>query len=285
MIEEVGVKFDRGFKKDMGTAQNKTDFGISDAISGVKKKQLISMSGDVLFKDIQLFIPELVINISLLVFGVLGIVLARLLASGFLVDIDPFISEQAMEMVAGQISFLLTILTVGVAIPICISFLLFAFKWFFFYPRGKKQIVIRAWKMGVARISVEEVRDNEVSFEANKSSLGDKMHINYSNKGIDYYTSRPILLLEEGQPENTPLHKSTQTNEKVKDKGNVTASIFSAALKFSDYQKKKAEGFFNNPANLILLAVLGASVVSVYLLINQPDALIEAIKKYLSGGL
>jgi hypothetical protein len=275
---------DNEFRQQMGDAQTKTSFGIKEALDDKKARKQVSMSGDVLFKDIQLFIPELVINIGLLVFGVIGIFFVRLLSAIFLEDYAKYVSPQALEIVTGQMSFMIGVITIGIAVPVLISLVLFGFKWYFFYPRGKKQIVVRAWKMGVARIGVEEIRDNEVAFEPGKD-LSDKMHINYSFKGIDYYTSRPIILLEEGQSENTPLHKSVQTNEKVKDKGNVNASIFSAALKFADYQNKKAQNFWSNPSNLILLAVLGVSVVTAFLVFRQPEILLEAIKKYLSGGV
>lgn len=280
-MQEVKNDEKKAFDKEMGEAQTKTSFGIKDALDNQKQKKQVSMSGDVLFKDIQLFIPELIINIGMLVFGVLGVVLLRLISSIWLEDFKKYVSTQAFEMVTGQMNFILLVLMIGIALPILVHFVLFAFKWFFFYPRGKKQIVIRVWKMGVARIGVEEIKDNEVSFEPGKE-LADKMHINYSLKSIDYYTSRPIILLEEGQAENTPLHKSIQTNEKVKDRGNVNASIFSAALKFADYQNKKAMGFFNNPTNIILLAVLGVSAIILFLVLGQPEAVVEAIKGYIS---
>jgi hypothetical protein len=160
---------------------------------------------------------------------------------------------------------------------------LFTFKWYFFYPRGKKQLVIRAWKMGVSRIGVEEIKDNYVAFDGKDGS--DKMHVNYSLRSIDYYTSRPIILLEEGLQENTPLHRNVLTNEQVKDKGNVTASIFSAALKFVEMQNKKTQGFLNNPQNWILIVILLAVVgLALFMVFKQPETVTAAVNSALAKG-
>lgn len=274
MTEEINKKLDQvietnqsqKFHKEMGEAQTKVDFGIKESIGQIFKKgekPKVSMSGDVLFKDVQTFIPELIINVFLLVFGVLGIVLVRLLSQGFLTDFQTKVSEQSFNVVAEHVLFLHNVTTIGIAIPIVFMLSIFMFKWYFFYPRGKKQIVLRAWKMGVARIGLEEIKDNYVKFD-NKKELSDEMHINYSNKSIDYYTGRPIILLQEGMSENSALHQNIKTNEKVKDRGNVNASMFSAALKFCDYQNKKAAGFFQNPTNILLIAVIVIVVVIAF---------------------
>ena len=274
MSEDIvqGIKSDENkkFFNEMGAAQTKVDFGIKDAFKASKdKNKIVSVGGDVLFKDINLFIPELIINIALLIFGVLGIILARLVSQNWLnVEYAKYVSPQALELAVGHVMFLQTVLMVGIAIPVLFSFGLFVFKWYFFYPRGKKQFVIRAWKANIARIGVEEVKDNYLKFDPSKDN-SDEVHVNYGNAAIDYYTGRKMLLVEEGQPENTPLHRSVQTNEKVKDKGNVTSSIFSAAMKFIDYQNKKSQGFFSNPQNLILLLlVAGVGVVILFMMTN-----------------
>jgi len=41
-------------------------------------------------------------------------------------------------------------------------------------------------------------------------------------------------------------------------------------------------GFFNNPTNIILLAVLGVSAIILFLVLGQPEAVVEAIKGYIS---
>jgi hypothetical protein len=252
--------------KGMGEAQTKVDFGIADALKK-DKSSTVSMSGDVLFKDVQLFIPELIINIALLVFGVLGIILMRLISQGWLnSEIQKQVSPIVFDMIVGHVMFIQNVLTIGLAVPIGIMLLLFLFKWYLFYPRGKKQIVIRAWKMGVARIGVEEIKNNYVKFDG-KGDNADEMHVNYSAKGIDYYTSRPIILLEEGLSENSPLHRNIVTNEKVKDRGNVNASMFSAALKFADMQNKKAQSFFNNPQNwLLIVIIIGIALIAFFMI-------------------
>ena len=271
MTEEVKTETqDQEFHKEMGEAQTTTSFGVKDAVGRFfkKDKPQVSMSGDVLFKDVQLFIPELIINIALLVFGVLGIVLVRLISQGFLNELQKNITQQTFDQVSQHVLFLHNVTTIGIAVPIAFMLLLFVFKWFFFYPRGKKQIVIRVWKMGVARIGLEEIKDNFVKFDS-KKELSDEMHVNYSHKAIDYYTGRPIILLQEGLSENSPLHQNIKTNEKVKDRGNVNASMFSAALKFCDYQNKKAQGFFQNPTNLLLLGVIAIVIVIAFFVITK----------------
>lgn len=265
------AKPDQEFHKQMGDAQTKTDFGIAESFQRIFKKgpkPQVSMSGDVMFKDVQLFIPELIINIALLVFGVLGIVLVRLLSQGFLNELQKTVTQQTFDTVGQHVLFLHNVTTIGIAIPVLFMLLMFVFKWFFFYPRGKKQIVIRAWKMGVARIGLEEIKENFVKFD-NKKELSDEMHINYSYKAIDYYTGRPIILLQEGLSENSPLHQNIKTNEKVKDRGNVNASMFSAALKFCDYQNKKAQGFFQNPTNILLLIAIAIIIVVAFFVITK----------------
>lgn len=260
--------------KDMAEAQTRASFGLKDALK--KQSKTVSMAGDVLFKDVQLFIPELIMNIILLVFGIIGIFITRIISQAYLGDLKKTVTEATFNSVSGHIGLLHTVVMVGIAVPIAYMMFMFMLKWFLFYPRGKKQIVIRAWKMGVARIGVEEIKENFVKFE-NKKELSDEMHINYSNKSIDFYTGRPILLLQEGQAENTPLNQNIKTNEKVKDRGNVNASMFSAALKYCDYQNKKAQGFFSNPTNLLLLVAIAIIVVIAFFVITKgsPTTMIE----------
>ena len=271
---------DKDFYKEMAEAQTTPSFGIKDAVKRIVKKDktTVSMSGDVLFKDIQMFIPELIGNILLMLAGIVGIFLARFFSQGYLNEFHKTVTQVTFDAVSEHILFLHNILAIGIAVPIAYMMLLFIFKWFLFYPRGKKQIVIRAWKMGVARIGVETISENYVKFEK-KKELSDEMHINYSHKAIDYYTGRPMLLLEEGQAENTPLHRNIKTNEKVKDKGNVNASIFSAALKYCDYQNKKAQGFLHNPTNLLLLVAIAIIVVIAFFVITKgsPTTAIQGV--------
>lgn len=259
--------------KELLDTQMKTDFGISDAMKSKNKN--ISMSGDVIFKDIQLFIPELIINIALLVFGVLGVVLIRLISQGFLNDFVKYVSPQAFEMITGHVMFLQTVLMVGIAIPVLLSFVLFVFKWYFFYPRGKKVFVLRGWKTGLARLSVEEVKESSVKFENGEDA--DVMHIDNIRKSWEYNTGRPIVLLEEGLPYNTPLHRHKELNEQVKDYNNVTKSIYSTALRWAEYHVKKTQGFMSNPQNWLLLLIIAGIVVLIFFMMTKgsPTTAIE----------
>lgn len=253
----------------MGATQTKVDFGIVEALQKKDKDKIVSMSGDVLFKDINTFIPELILNIGLFVFGVLGIVLMRLLSQGWLNDsIRPQVSPASFDLIVGHVMFIQTALIIGIAIPILISCLLFVFKWYFFYPRGKKQIVARAWKANIVRFGVEEIKDNYLKFDSKKEGA-DELHINYGAAAIDYNTGRKVVLVQEGLSENTPWHTNIATNEKVKDRGNVNASMFSAALKFADMQNKKAQGFFANPQNWVLLIILALVIVAVFFMVTK----------------
>jgi len=272
------VSREEKFHKEMGDAQTNTEFGIFKALKKKEPAKTSSMSGDVMFKDIQLFIPELIINVVLLVFGAMGIVLIRLFSQGFLNELQKSVTDQTYQNVAGHVLFLHNVTTIGIAIPVLFMLVMFLFKWFFFYPRGKKNFVIRSWKANIARISLEEIKDNFIKFDQGKE-LSDEMHVNFSNAAIDYYTGRKIILLEEGLSENTPLHQNIKTNEKVKDRGNVNASMFSAALKFCDYQNKKVQGFLNNPTNILLLVAIAIIIVIAFFVITKgsPTAAIQGV--------
>lgn len=271
--EQEKIDKESKLHKELLDTQMKTDFGISDAMKNKNKN--VSMSGDVIFKDIQLFIPELIINIALLVFGVLGIVLLRLISQGFLNDFQKYVSVQAFEMITGHVMFLQTALIIGIAIPVAFSFILFVFKWYFFYPRGKKVFVLRGWKTGLARLSVEEVKESSVKFENGEDA--DVMHIDNIRKSWEYNTGRPIVLLEEGLPYNTPIHRHKELNEQVKDYNNVTKSIYSTALRWAEYHVKKTQGFMSNPQNWLLLLIIAGIVVLIFFMMTKgsPTTAIE----------
>lgn len=271
--EQEKIDKESKLHKELLDTQMKTDFGISDAMKNKNKN--VSMSGDVIFKDIQLFIPELIINIALLVFGVLGIVLLRLISQGFLNDFQKYVSVQAFEMITGHVMFLQTALIIGIAIPVAFSFILFVFKWYFFYPRGKKVFVLRGWKTGLARLSVEEVKESSVKFENGEDA--DVMHIDNIRKSWEYNTGRPIVLLEEGLPYNTPIHRHKELNEQVKDYNNVTKSIYSTALRWAEYHVKKTQGFMSNPQNWLLLLIIAGILVLIFFMMTKgsPTTAIE----------
>jgi hypothetical protein len=271
--EQEKIDKESKLHKELLDTQMKTDFGISDAMKNKNKN--VSMSGDVIFKDIQLFIPELIINIALLVFGVLGIVLLRLISQGFLNDFQKYVSVQAFEMITGHVMFLQTALIIGIAVPVAFSFILFVFKWYFFYPRGKKVFVLRGWKTGLARLSVEEVKESSVKFENGEDA--DVMHIDNIRKSWEYNTGRPIVLLEEGLPYNTPIHRHKELNEQVKDYNNVTKSIYSTALRWAEYHVKKTQGFMSNPQNWLLLLIIAGIVVLIFFMMTKgsPTTAIE----------
>lgn len=271
--EQEKIDKESKLHKELLDTQMKTDFGISDAMKNKNKN--VSMSGDVIFKDIQLFIPELIINIALLVFGVLGIVLLRLISQGFLNDFQKYVSVQAFEMITGHVMFLQTALIIGIAIPLAFSVILFVFKWYFFYPRGKKVFVLRGWKTGLARLSVEEVKESSVKFENGEDA--DVMHIDNIRKSWEYNTGRPIVLLEEGLPYNTPIHRHKELNEQVKDYNNVTKSIYSTALRWAEYHVKKTQGFMSNPQNWLLLLIIAGIVVLIFFMMTKgsPTTAIE----------
>lgn len=271
--EQEKIDKESKLHKELLDTQMKTDFGISDAMKNKNKN--MSMSGDVIFKDIQLFIPELIINIALLVFGVLGIVLLRLISQGFLNDFQKYVSVQAFEMITGHVMFLQTALIIGIAIPVAFSCILFVFKWYFFYPRGKKVFVLRGWKTGLARLSVEEVKESSVKFENGEDA--DVMHIDNIRKSWEYNTGRPIVLLEEGLPYNTPIHRHKELNEQVKDYNNVTKSIYSTALRWAEYHVKKTQGFMSNPQNWLLLLIIAGIVVLIFFMMTKgsPTTAIE----------
>lgn len=266
---------------DRSEAQLNTSFGIMDAIKN--KGNSVSMSGDVMFKDIQTFIPELIINIALFIFGVLGIVLLRFVSAAQVGGLKELVSAQAFEQISGMVSFQQTFFMVAIMIPIIISLLLFVFKWYFFYPRGKKVIVVRAWKTGLGRFSVEEIKDGGIKFDTKPDS--DVIPVPNPRKSWDFYTNRPIILLEEGQPSNTSLHRESRTNEKINDEGNVKASVWNAAMRYARYQLRKDDSFWNNPTNILLLVIIiGVIGLIAYVMIAQPDAMAGAVEAAMSRG-
>jgi hypothetical protein len=266
---------------DQSEAQLNNSFGIKDALKS--KGKAVSLSGDVLFKDVQLFIPELIINIALFVFGVLGIVLLRLLSAAQISGLKELVSGQAFEQINSIVGFQQTIFMVAIAIPILISLLLFGFKWFFFYPRGNKAIVIRAWKTGLGRFSIEELKDGGIKFDNKPDS--DVIPVPNPRKSWDFYTNRPIILLEEGQPSNTSLHRESATSEKINDEGNVKASVWNAAMRYARYQLRRDDNFWSNPTNILLLVIIiGVIGLAAYMLVVQPDSMTGAVEAALSRG-
>jgi len=245
-------------------------------VETVLSKKPKSLSSDVIYKDFPMFFPELLIQLGLFVFAVIGIVLLRIFSMIQTNGFKEMVSQQAFTEIGNAIMFQQTIFMIIIAIPILISFGLFVFKWWLFYPRGNKNIAIRAWKSGGARISIDDLCEGGLKFDNKEDSP--IIPIPNPRKTWDLITSRPIILLEEGMPSNSSLHRAGGFAEKIKDKAAAQASIFNAAMRYARYQMGRRDSFFQNPTNILLLIVAGLVVlIGLYLIFMKPDSVTTVI--------
>lgn len=241
--------------------QNKVEFGVKQAFQDKGKN--VSLSTDMIFRDLQFFIPELIITLVVAMIAVGGTVLGRFIIQSEASGIKKYMSDQAFNAMMGvlvnQANFSMIILIA----PLLVLVGLFMFKWLFFHPRGSKVIVLRSWKTGMERLSIERIKDNKIRFDSSPDA--DEIIVGNVKKNWEYSTGRPLIHLEEGVPENTYLHRNKENNELIRDSNNVRAGTWAAAVRWIAFTEKKADQFFTKTNILILIVIIVIIIIAVFL--------------------
>lgn len=244
--------------------QKKTDSGMLSSFKAQKAGKQVSLSGDFIFKDVMLFKPEALIVVITIFISIIGFLVTSMLMVFKIDELKEFMSNQAMEKTTALFGDFRLYALIWVVIPVAVMMIVFLYKFMFFYPNGTKRIVVRAWKNNLARISVETIKDNKVLFDPSDKTT--EVYVGNERKCTDTTTGRPIILVEEGEPENTRLHRSEKNPEKFKDENNVKLSTWATATRYQRYIDRTGNGFFSNPTNIILIMVMVMVVVVIILI-------------------
>ena len=211
-----------------------------------EKKGNISLESDMVFKELYFFVPELVI---IMMASFAAIAVYMIIEVG-IVDIEG-----------------LGILPV--LIPIIAMAGLFGFKFMIYQPGGSKQFVMRIWRNGQIRFSVEKITSGEIAFDTAPDT--DKIKVTNPRRHWDNMTGKPVVVIRQGDGENISLNDNQNVSEEGKDLSNVVSSIYGTAARITEYNLMKGDSFFANPTNILLIVILGVVGVTAFLVLQQPD--------------
>lgn len=243
----------------------------------MKGEKIISTSGDFIFRDIQLFVPEAALIVITFCASIFGFVLVWFMNSINVEALRSQVSQQGFNSLNTLIMNSQIYYGVLLLIPLFILTSVFTYKYLFLMPNKDKRIVIRAWKNNMIRFSVEKPKENYIRLDPRDEST--TVWVGNERKATDLVTGKPVLLIEEGETENSYINKSTTDPEKQKDINNVRLSIWSAATRYQRYIDRQGNGFLSNPTNILIIIVLVLVVIIAgYMIFMQPNQIIGQIQ-------
>lgn len=272
---QYGRKLPRNENPIMEEHQRQLGSGVNEFMKAKREKKNISYSGDFIFKDIQFFKTELILVLILVAVTIAVVVLSAFLQVTTIDTLKPYMSQQGFDKVTEFSSTSMMYSFIGVVIPVVGFMLIFMFKYMMFYPTGHKKFVLRAWRDGGTRLSVDNVKGNTIKFDPSQTDA-DEVYVGNQRKNYDLVTGKGILLLEEGEFENTKLCRSNNSPEKIKDVNTIKSGVFALGRRVERHNLLHGGGFFSNPTNILLILVLVVVVIVVVLLM---------VKSGGSGGL
>jgi len=235
-----------------------------------KKQKNVSIESDTFFVENNLFIPEVITIVIAIMASVFIVFVSRLMILGQFEAQEALMEEGAYGAIASAINTANSLTILAVAIPCLVLAMFFVYKFFVFRPRKNKVPVLRVWKSGLMRFSVEKVQP-EMMFD--KTPTSDEVHITQPRKHFDNNTGRPVLVLREGEAENASILPNSQVSQKAQDESNARASTWGTACRFTEYNIKKEASLLKNPLFILLIFVCIGLAVLGWIIIRQPEQL------------
>lgn len=203
-----------------------------------------------------------------------------ILAGGNLFKELPFFKFEPIFLMAATVGgFFLIIIglmtgdTSGILISffiiVIITWLIWFIKNFFYLPRGKKILIMRAFRNTGISISCEEIPKADM-IKLDKNEDIPPVQISRENKHFEVMSGRPMLVCVEGIPKNISIVKKYKPDKSAKEFNNIIKTTWSTAWQTCLNNMLKFQNKFKDPQFIIaiitLLAVGGAAAIMVMVL-------------------
>ena len=182
--------------------------------------------------------------------------------------IEPFIL--AIASMAALVMFFLERMailtfggTTGILVLLIVVWGLFAYKYMFFFPRGKKYIVIRGFQNSGLMFSVEKPHDGLVHFD--KDDTVPPTQISRINKHFEVSTGRPCVVALEGITDNLNLMEQFAPTREAKEFNNIIKTTWGTAWQACLNNMLRFSNKIKEPMFIITIIVLIAIIAVIVL--------------------
>lgn len=231
-----------------------------------------SVESENLWREINLFIPE-TIGITIAVMAaIFGVIIIRVIGFSWLEGIKDKLTESAYVEVANLVGTLNSAILIIVAVPILVLLGFYVYRFLFFMPRKNRYLTARVDRTGAIRLSVDALKDNEMSYS--NTGLSEKMKIINPRKHLLANTGKPFIFLFEGDDANADLNiMAGNVSEKSKEINTVNENAIAFGRRLEKYISDKSNDLLHNPLFYMMLAIMAILIIIGFLILKQPEQL------------
>lgn len=244
-----------------------TSLSFGDLVYAFFHKKKLSLTGDWIYRDIKLFIPETIMYGVVAFLGVMIFAMVELFNYFWLADLQSKASESAFIEVSAHIGFLSQMHMVAFGLFVLVVGLIFLFKTFVLMPNKNRVPVLRAFRGGILRPSVDTFKDNCMKFWG--KPVGDKVNVDDPRLHVDWNTGLPYLVLIEGKGNNKSIIQNELNDLTSVQWDSVLSSAVSTQASIDEWKfAKKQGGLGINPAVIVIgiIVVLVLAGAAMYLM-------------------
>jgi len=265
--EEIKQEQPQEIVQQPQTVQKKGLFGRKNKVEKFK-----SVGTENPFREVNMFIPELIAIVLGLAGTIFTIFMVRFTAIGQLETTKDALGE-AYPLMANLIQTTNQLTLLVGAIPLLILVGFFLYRFMVFQPRKNKFVVRRIFKTGAIRTSVDTLPSNK-KIPFGKGFDSDTVWIGNPRKHWDYATGKPIIEIFEGDSTNANLNDYAQgINQKAKDSNTINDMAVSFGQRLERYLQEKKNNFLSNPIAWFLIVIIIVMALIAFVVLRQTNML------------
>lgn len=254
-------------KEHQASQLSHTSLSFGDLVYAFITKKKLSLTGDWIYRDIKLFIPEAIIYGVVVFLGILIFAMVELVNFFWLQGFQSRSSEAAFLEVSQQMAVLTQFHAVSFILLVLVVAGFFLFKTFLLMPNKNRVPVLRAFRGGILRPSVDTFKDNSMKFWG--KPVGDKVNIDDPRLHVDWNTGLPYLVLIEGKGNNKSIVQNELNDLTSVQWDSVLSSAVSTQASIDEWKfAKKQAGLGINPMVIVIgiIVVLVLAGAAMYLM-------------------
>jgi heme/copper-type cytochrome/quinol oxidase subunit 2 len=247
-----------------------TSLSFGDLVYSFFARKKLSLTGDWIYRDIKLFIPETITYGIAAFLGILIFGAVYVLNFFWLSDFQTKASQQTYDEVAKQFSMMTQFHVIAFVVILLAVATFFLFKVFFLMPNKNRIPVLRAFRGGGLRPSVDSFKNNEMKFWG--APVGDKINIQDPRLHVDWNTGLPFLVLVEGRGTNKSIVVDEKNDLTSVQWDSVLSSAVSTQASIDEWKfAKKQAGLGISPMMIVIGIAIILVLVGAYMFM-QPKA-------------
>jgi hypothetical protein len=217
-------------------------------VGGQVRNETIGVTSKDLLREINLFIPE-TIGIGI---GAMAAIFC--IAFGYLFNS-------------------MTLLIVGAIVPAAILIIFYMVRLLLFMPNKHRHLTIRFFGSRALKLSVDDYKDREVKFDANPMSP--KIKIVNLMRHFNFATGKPVILLQEGEPENITVSRGDNISQIDRDFDALCMSAMNIQHAYDILTMQKEEKNKDMLILIVMIAVAAIGMGTLYMLWQNQDMLTQ----------